>query len=482
MEIVRKAKDRLASLKKQVRDQPRLFAHQADCYILLGKYKQAAKILNQGLEKFPNLATGWLVKGNLHLHLNQHKLAYSAFKQALKIDNNIVFAHERCVELSEERGDSKRYIHHLRELKKLDPIDDSIQGRLDTALLRQAAVEHGLYTEDRVVNISSKMLRRTLLEHNLIPPEIERKKERYFKTDEVVEQPPEEVQANMLDEAAEYASGYVSERSEPESAEELDSEETHESPLMKLLRGEMEEHPTPREVTFVTVDDAAGGKAQSDVSSQERVPGGTTVEAAAKARVKIDPEDLKRMEEDQLRLARIAREVTGPAVKTESDKAEPSPEVSGEAEAEIVPSWEEGVAEAQAPPEPGVQAEPVGEMEAETTDLPPVGEEKPDVSLPSEEKTAPPAGEGAEPSEPAAVEEAVVEPTGGTAAEQADEPKTRDDAVTASKGRVPTKTLAELYTSQGDIQNAVDVYEELLKKHPTNKAYRKRIDELKNQV
>ena len=48
-----------------------------------------------------------------------------------------------------------------------------------------------------------------------------------------------------------------------------------------------------------------------------------------------------------------------------------------------------------------------------------------------------------------------------------------------SKGRVPTKTLAELHASQGDNQNAIQVYEELLAKHPTNKAYRKRLDDLK---
>ena len=47
--------------------------------------------------------------------------------------------------------------------------------------------------------------------------------------------------------------------------------------------------------------------------------------------------------------------------------------------------------------------------------------------------------------------------------------------------RIATKTLAELYASQGDWKRAIEVYEQLLKKFPTNTAYQQRLGELKNK-
>lgn len=48
--------------------------------------------------------------------------------------------------------------------------------------------------------------------------------------------------------------------------------------------------------------------------------------------------------------------------------------------------------------------------------------------------------------------------------------------------RIATKTLAELYASQGDWQRAIEVYEELLERHPGNESYRKRLDVLKSKI
>ncbi len=48
--------------------------------------------------------------------------------------------------------------------------------------------------------------------------------------------------------------------------------------------------------------------------------------------------------------------------------------------------------------------------------------------------------------------------------------------------RIATKTLAELYASQGNWRQAVEVYEELLSRYPTNTAYRQRLEELKGHL
>jgi len=565
MEVTQKIKTRLTYLGKQIKEQPRLFAHYADCYLLLGNYKQAAKILTQGLEKFPNSAVGWLIKGNLHLKLNQKKLAYAAFRQALKINNDIPFAHERGVEMTEEEGDSERYIFHLRELRRLDPIDDGVQSRLDTGLLRKAAVEHGLYTEDRVIHISSKMLRRTLLEHNLIPDEIERKKERYFKDDSDALQPITETQDEMLSKATEYASEFISDKSEDEeelvSAWEKDESEeeeavsgadeadedsgTRESPLMKLLRGEMAERPSTKEVNFVREEETGSRKISSE--DVERLK-----EKAAKPGIEkreMDEEELKKYEENQAHLSKIARQVTDSlgAEETETKSTEykdddiPSTQESAEKpmESTVVEPAEADLDESKSEPE-STDIVTDTEVVEEKTEAKAEAVEKDDFEakipaesisvksdeellelISSKEKTsttemvadqdgneetgieretteeAPPVVEKQSDDEiqltPAWEKELIerksqedafaIEETGET--ETSGEVKTADAADTEEtekqepKGRVPTKTLAELYASQGDYRNAIEVYEELLAKHPTNQAYRKRLDELK---
>jgi len=50
------------------------------------------------------------------------------------------------------------------------------------------------------------------------------------------------------------------------------------------------------------------------------------------------------------------------------------------------------------------------------------------------------------------------------------------------KAKIATKTLAELYASQGDWTRAVEVYEALLEKFPTNEAYKRRLDALRSKL
>ena len=174
MEITAEVKERLAMLRRQIKEKPQLFAHLADCYLLMGETKHAAKTLIKGLEKYPNSTPGWLVKGNLHLKLKQPERAYNAFKQALKTNRDVAYAHDKCAELAEGESDYDRSIQHLRELKRIDPLDDTVQTRLDTALMRRAAVEKGLYRREYVDQIMPKELRKNLLEHEELPAEMMR--------------------------------------------------------------------------------------------------------------------------------------------------------------------------------------------------------------------------------------------------------------------------------------------------------------------
>ena len=46
-------------------------------------------------------------------------------------------------------------------------------------------------------------------------------------------------------------------------------------------------------------------------------------------------------------------------------------------------------------------------------------------------------------------------------------------------GRVATKTLAELYLSQGNLKSSIEVYEDLVEMNPDNESYLERLQALK---
>lgn len=48
--------------------------------------------------------------------------------------------------------------------------------------------------------------------------------------------------------------------------------------------------------------------------------------------------------------------------------------------------------------------------------------------------------------------------------------------------RIATKTLAEVYLSQGDSQRALEIYHEILKREPSNTQIRETIEDLKRRM
>ena len=562
MQVTKGVKARASALRKQLKEKPHLFAHLADCYLLMGKHKQATETLNNGLELFPNNTAGWLVKANLNLKLKQPKLAYAAFKQVLRLDNNVAYAHERCSILMFEEANIDKYLHHLRELRRLEPLDDGVQARYENAVLRRIAIENGLYTAEGIANVLPRKLRQIIMEHNLLPDDIERAGERILSSippdtqepasvddrqDETVEEVDEFQPSEWTDEIVDESETGIEgvEAADEESPEPVDTtsteeitakEETreafeheviehtdrddaeeepeiHESPLMKLLRGEMVEQKTSREVNFIGDDQTIKANAGTEFADRVLNNGETEARDIETGKDAVKSERLKQQEEAQRRIARIARTVTTSfepepyePVKTdetveipkrrdehEVSEAETSEQVL---EAEVEAAVEEPLIEETSQyltPESETEPES-SDMPEETTtesihqltdvtgepeqtvieDIPVVSEEQiselPEMST-AEDETADEAVKLAKPYE--SVEEPVPEAPPAMAEEPAEK---------KSKGRVPTKTLAELYASQGDYKSAIEGYEEMLSKHPSNEFYRNRIEAFKSKL
>ncbi len=182
-------KNLIAKLKKEVEAKPILFAQLADYYLQLEQPKPAAELLATGLEQFPNYATAWVIKGNLHLQLKQPEEALASFNYALEMNSNLSYAHERCCKLTEDT-DRPEYIQHLRELQRIDPLSGNTQKMLEVAILRQAAVEHELYSEKEVLRIMPSMLRKELYSEGYLPPELDERHQSMSVSSETNELPP----------------------------------------------------------------------------------------------------------------------------------------------------------------------------------------------------------------------------------------------------------------------------------------------------
>ena len=514
-----------ARLKKQLKERPELFAPLADCYLQLDRAKDAERLLMQGLTRLPHSVEGWLVQGNLHLQREEHRKAREAFEEALKLNNDIPYAHEQSAELAAAMSDLEGQERHLTELQRLAPLDDNVQSVLNTMVLRRLAVEKGLYSREEVERVIPGVLRQTLSEHNLIPAELERRSDRPYMrfrttdldedlvivetipgTDEPVapasdaggihlDTPPSikpgkpaesfETLKQITEQAAtrfqpdglemrttrvNWAETTAPERGKPvvetsafapgwESATPAGTPTEpllpptqpptdlgmtqvgaaplgggvenaavgadfgatpRESPIMRLLRGEMRERPVSREVKFFEEEPAA---------APHHPPKPPTLESA---------KDLIAPPEPPAPPIKPVAEVAKPVDLKIEPIAPPPPVVKPAVAAmPVTPELPKIVETSPAPPSlaaptPGVQKE-LAEVARQVTGVPPAP--KPP------EPTAKPSGE-----------------------------------------RIATKTLAELYASQGDWKRAVEVYEQLLKKHPTNVAYQQRLNELKNKM
>jgi len=468
------------TLRKALADEPALFAYLADNCLKLGKRKMAAGLLARGLEQFPDHVTGWLIQGKLYLVLNQPDQARTAFKRALELDPDIPCLHEQCSELAQEEADIDGNLHYLSELARLDPLDGNIQTMFQNAAIRRVAVNNGLYSPREVQQILPGVLRKKLIENNLMPTEFQRFKDRAPEEIEPVEapepeitpeeRPPEIVPGEEL--AQEPAETDVT--PEPEiTPEELPPEIIAREEADQEIPETAEPEGRPEDLSgrilqqLKDITERTSPPVQPQAEVEREAPPTPTAEAAPTEPTEPEPAEPAETE---------------PPAKTTEEEQRPEPEIKVSWAAAATDDREETLIEVEPQPEPVVE-----ETAAPPEEVPQVEEE--------------PSASGEQIAEPP---EAGLEPTPETQAEAPQPQETAEQRlaeiareVTAAgkppleppahaepqqKEHIATKTLAELYASQEQWAQAIGVYEEMLSKHPTNEAYQRRLKELQAKL
>lgn len=107
-----------------------VFARLADAYRKAGDLERALAVLDDGLRRHPEYATGHIVRGRVLRDLGRADGAMAAFRRVLDLDGQNLVAVRELGALALGRGDGERARHWYERLALLDPSNPEARQRL----------------------------------------------------------------------------------------------------------------------------------------------------------------------------------------------------------------------------------------------------------------------------------------------------------------------------------------------------------------
>jgi|GEM_PF-3240188 len=518
-------KSKLSALRKLQSKHPLLFAHIADCHLKLGKLGAAQRVLKKGIANYPDYPAGWVVEGQYFLLHNQPEKARESFKKVIELDPFNGYAHERCSEIAADFNDHNDYRFHIKAMLKLDLLDDNIQKMRQAEELRQIAANNGIFTYEEAEGKHTGALRQALLEQKILPAELSRTIDRELSTVQFDESEISDDSDDDEQVVVEFDTETTIESqmpTEPQS-EEVSSEEfstpdfaladEQVAPIEKLDDiGEIIDETSEEDGTANWFDDSAD---ESVEQLAESVPDNQEDSIPENDLTNWAPEEISDEPEESATGVDWSETVTEeePSIDTEPEitkgKTRQQPQIES-AMSQIIGTDEpdEDVPDdvvlsmqAAAAAEPIIDIEPVSklksvlELEPEPVQdsMPePLPTQEPDMTMDGQDESdsgsmLPPLStdkSSADEEIKKQLKEIAEEVTGvepvspernDTVGSTASAPAPASEPDLQKPKRIATKTLAELYASQGDWNRSISVYEELLGRHPDNDAYKQRL-------
>ncbi len=116
-----------------------IFAQYGDTLRKANRIDEAITILEDGLRKHPNYATGYMILGRCYRDKNAIEAAIKEFEKAVELDKQSILAHKELSDLYIQEGQTNRAIDILQKLLNLDPLDDAARDKLRE--LREKSLE-----------------------------------------------------------------------------------------------------------------------------------------------------------------------------------------------------------------------------------------------------------------------------------------------------------------------------------------------------
>lgn len=409
----------IEKLEQRFNEKPeQWFAALADAYRKAGELDRALEIVEQWIEQRPNYTSGLIVLGRVRLDRKEDQQAAEAFEKVLSIDGENIIAVKSLSEICQRAGDEDGVRRWLERLLEIDPLNEEAQE----ALLALAPAEEGAAAPVEAAPVEEGV------GLGLEPTDLS-------------EASVEEEAATTVAEAAEPAE--VPEAAPGELVIEKTADEGSEATI-EMGAVEVEAAEAAPAAEAAQPPEAAGE--QEEAAAAPAAPAAPVPPAGAEGEdegLELAPFD------DELAWGtgeRVSRAITGDDVA----QAEEAHEESLDSVAHAIPGLEAAeVPEVGTEDREEFQEEPEGEVgvgEAARTsgDLELI---MPEDVTPKEEIPEEP------PPEPAQEPEPVV-----------------------------TETMAELYAKQGLIEEARDVYRELVARRPNEPQLAARLQELEAQA
>jgi tetratricopeptide repeat protein len=120
------AASEIEKLERMVRENPkgRLFASLADAYRKDGQYPKALEVLEAGLANHPDYVSARVVLGRVHLTTGDKAKAREAFARVVTLDPESVIALKALADLAEEEGQGEEALRWSGQLLAVDPGND----------------------------------------------------------------------------------------------------------------------------------------------------------------------------------------------------------------------------------------------------------------------------------------------------------------------------------------------------------------------
>src|SRR5512141_3066442 len=125
-------RDEIAKLESMYAANPegRVFTHLAEAYRKAGDLVRAREVLEDGLGRHSDSASGYVVLGRVMQDLGQVQEATAAFARVLELAPENRVALRALGELARAAGDNDQALAHFRQLQVLDPSDESLEAVL----------------------------------------------------------------------------------------------------------------------------------------------------------------------------------------------------------------------------------------------------------------------------------------------------------------------------------------------------------------
>ncbi len=437
----------IQKLERRWQDNPdQYFAPLADTYRKAGNYTMALKLLAEGLERRPDYVSARIVHGRCLLDTGESEQAAEVFEGVLDLDPENIIAFNHLAKLAEDAGDTRKAISWVERLLEVDPLNGDAKEWLEQ--LTQADGE-GAPSEAAAEEA----------------PVAETEAEPEPGAAAAAEAEPEPAGVTLKMEAHAEAS---SEDTSPEAdtIERLD--DLAPEPLVVYRDVEETAVGAPPETDLSGEEFLARESATSGISDVDD----GAVHGAEAAEAVVPIEDLAPSDSPPV-AAEPTDEVVEAVVPIEdlapSDSIPGVAEPTDEVVAEVVPIQDLAPADSVL-----VSAEPTHEDTAESPDAASgreaVQEETAEISPPAEELA--PAMTEPEPVPTPTRDLPLIQP-------ELDEPVEKPGAAADFQAEpVVTETMAEVYLSQGLVEQAREVYSELLEQRPDDPQLTQKLAEL----